>query len=157
MSGSAEIAPGIVVSTASGFGRPVIKGTEVEVAAILGRLAAGASFDEVEGQYRITRASVLDALTYAYDIIKDEHFSLLRREDEATIEVAPGVTMDPRVRFGKPVLQGTRLDVATILGLLSAGEEPQAVAEAYSVPTKGVLAALGYAAGLISSETVSAI
>jgi hypothetical protein len=29
------------------------------------------------------------------------------------MEVLPGISMDPDVRFGKPCLSGTRIDVAT--------------------------------------------
>ena len=32
------------------------------------------------------------------------------------MEVFPGISMDPAIRFGKPCLAGTRIDVATILG-----------------------------------------
>jgi hypothetical protein len=32
------------------------------------------------------------------------------------MEVFPGVSMDPDIRFGKPCLSGTRIDVATIVG-----------------------------------------
>lgn len=34
------------------------------------------------------------------------------------MEVFPGISMDPKIRFGKPCLAGTRIDVATVLGAL---------------------------------------
>jgi hypothetical protein len=34
----------------------------------------------------------------------------------ANMEVFPGISMGPDVRFGKPCLTGTRIDVATIVG-----------------------------------------
>ena len=37
------------------------------------------------------------------------------------MEVFPGISMDPDVRFGKPCLSGTRIDVATIVGAVAAG------------------------------------
>ncbi|HWB70835.1 MAG TPA: DUF433 domain-containing protein [Egibacteraceae bacterium] len=62
------------------------------------------------------------------------------------MEVFPGVTMDAAVRFGKPCLAGTRVDVATVVGSLAAGEPIEAVADAYELMREQVLAALRYAA-----------
>ena len=39
------------------------------------------------------------------------------------MEVYPGITMDPGVRFGKPCIKGTRIDVATVLGRFAAGDK----------------------------------
>lgn len=72
------------------------------------------------------------------------------------VEIAPGITVDKNVRFGKPVIKGTRVDVATLLQHLAAGDSPEVVAEAYGVPQESVLAALGYAYTIVASETVSA-
>jgi uncharacterized protein (DUF433 family) len=33
------------------------------------------------------------------------------------MEIFPGISMDPDVRFGKPCIAGTRMDVATVVGL----------------------------------------
>jgi uncharacterized protein (DUF433 family) len=62
------------------------------------------------------------------------------------MEIYPGISMDPNIRFGKPCLTGTRIDVATVVGALAAGESFQAVQEAYSITRGQVLAALRYAA-----------
>ena len=62
------------------------------------------------------------------------------------MEVFPGITMDPDVRFGKPCVAGTRIDVATIVGLLAAGETVETVAAEYSLTADQVRAALAYAA-----------
>lgn len=62
------------------------------------------------------------------------------------MEIFPGISMDPHVRFGKPCLTGTRIDVATIVGALAAGESYGAVQEAYSVTQEQILSALRYAA-----------
>ena len=37
------------------------------------------------------------------------------------VEIVPGVTADPQVAFGKPVIAGTRVLVATVLGQLGGG------------------------------------
>ena len=40
------------------------------------------------------------------------------------MEVFPGITMDPEIRFGKPCISGTRIDVATVLGRLTPRATP---------------------------------
>ena len=62
------------------------------------------------------------------------------------MEVYPGISMDPDVRFGKPCVAGTRVDVATIVGALAAGETAETVAEEYQLSLDQVRAALGYVA-----------
>jgi uncharacterized protein (DUF433 family) len=62
------------------------------------------------------------------------------------MEIYQGISMDPNIRFGKPCLTGTRIDVATVVGALAAGESFQAVQEAYSISRGQALAALRYAA-----------
>jgi len=63
-----------------------------------------------------------------------------------TTEVYPGITMDPGVRFGKPCLAGTRIDVATVVGAIGSGDSVEAVQEAYDLPRDQGLAAVRYAA-----------
>jgi uncharacterized protein (DUF433 family) len=62
------------------------------------------------------------------------------------MEIFPGITMNPDVRFGKPCLSGTRIDVATIVGLIAAGETVETAAEQYQLSLDQVRAALAYAA-----------
>lgn len=67
-------------------------------------------------------------------------------EGSVAMEVFPGISMDADVRFGKPCITGTRIDVATIVGALAAGETVDTVAEEYALSAKQVRAALAYAA-----------
>jgi uncharacterized protein (DUF433 family) len=62
------------------------------------------------------------------------------------MEIFPGISMDPGIRFGKPCLSGTRIDVATVVGALAAGETFDEVQEAYQITREQILAALRYAA-----------
>ena len=62
------------------------------------------------------------------------------------MEVFPGVSMDPDVRFGKPCLTGTRIDVATVVGAIAAGETAETVASEYALTIEQVRSALAYAA-----------
>lgn len=62
------------------------------------------------------------------------------------MEVFPGITMDPQVRFGKPCLTGTRLDAASIVAALGAGDSPEQVQEELGITREQVLTAIRYAA-----------
>jgi uncharacterized protein (DUF433 family) len=66
------------------------------------------------------------------------------------MEIFPGISMDPGIRFGKPCLLGTRIDIATVVGALAAGESFEEVQEAYSLTREQILAALRYAAHVAS-------
>jgi uncharacterized protein (DUF433 family) len=70
-----------------------------------------------------------------------------RRDD---MEIFPGVSMNRAVRFVKPCLVGTRIDVATIIGALAGGESYEEVEEAFDLTRKQILAALRYAAHVAS-------
>lgn len=76
--------------------------------------------------------------------------------DGAPREIAPGITVDPAVRFGRPVIKGTRVPIDVVLGQLAGGLTVDAVAEAYGVTREAVFAALRYAAERIASEEVRA-
>ena len=62
------------------------------------------------------------------------------------MEVYPGISMDPNVRFGKPCLTGTRIDIATVVSAVAAEDNMEAVQVAYKLTHEQVLAALRYAA-----------
>ena len=62
------------------------------------------------------------------------------------MEIFPGISMSPDIRFGKPCLTGTRIDVATVLNALGAGDSSEDVKAAYRLTDEQVLAALRYAA-----------
>ena len=66
------------------------------------------------------------------------------------MEIFPGISMDPGIRFGKPCLAGTRIDVATIVGALAGGESYEDVEKAYDINREQILAALRYAAHFAS-------
>ena len=72
---SREIAPGIVVDGRVCFGKPVVKGTRVPVEIVLGKLAGGASVEEVMVEYDLSRDQVLAVLRYAASVIAEEKAS----------------------------------------------------------------------------------
>ena len=62
------------------------------------------------------------------------------------MEIFPGISVNPDIRFGKPCLTGTRIDVATVLNALAAGDSIEEVKETYQLTDDQVLSALRYAA-----------
>jgi len=68
------------------------------------------------------------------------------------MEIFPGIAVDPGVRFGKPCLAGTRIDVATIIDALGAGESYEGVEVAYQVTREQILTALRYAAHVAAHQ-----
>ena len=61
-------------------------------------------------------------------------------------EIAPRITVDEKVRFGKPVIAGTRVPVDLVVGKLAGGMTVGQVMEEYQLLREDVLAALSYAA-----------
>lgn len=68
--------------------------------------------------------------------------------------IAPRIAVDPEVRFGKPVIEGTRVPVAIVVGAVAAGDTPEEVAREYGISVEDVRAALGYAARRVEEEAV---
>lgn len=64
------------------------------------------------------------------------------------MEIFPGISVDPDIRFGKPCIVGTRVDVATVVGAVAAGESAESVAQEHELSLGQVQAALRYAAHL---------
>jgi uncharacterized protein (DUF433 family) len=72
------------------------------------------------------------------------------------VEIVPGVTADPQVAFGKPVIAGTRVQVAQVLGQLGEGVTIAELCAEYDLTPDQVLAAMRYGAWLAEQETVRA-
>ena len=71
-------------------GQPVVGGTRIRVATILGCYRQGMSVEEIVQQYpQLKPADVHDALAYAYDHL-DEIEAALAADDEATVKAHYG-------------------------------------------------------------------
>jgi uncharacterized protein (DUF433 family) len=65
------------------------------------------------------------------------------------------ITLDPAVLAGKPVVQGTRLSVEFIIGLMADGwSEAEILANYRGLTHEDVTACLAYARDLLQSERV---
>jgi uncharacterized protein (DUF433 family) len=72
-------------------------------------------------------------------------------------ELEPRIVVDEQVAFGKPVIRGTRVPVALVVGKLAGGMSYQEIMEEYDLERQDILAALSYAARLLQDERVLAI
>jgi len=70
--------------------------------------------------------------------------------------IAPRITVDPLIRFGKPVIEGTRVPVSVIVGAVAAGDSWEEIAKEYGITNEDIQAALAYAANRLEEETVRA-
>ena len=72
-------------------------------------------------------------------------------------EIAPRIVVDETIHFGKPVIQGTRVPVETIVGKLAGGMTQDEVIAEFGVTKEDVLAALAYAAKTVAGERIRAV
>ena len=70
--------------------------------------------------------------------------------------IAPRITVDPQIRFGKPVIDGTRVPVSVVVGAVAAGDSWLEIAQEYGITEEDIRAALTYAAKRLEEETVRA-
>ena len=72
-------------------------------------------------------------------------------------EIAPRIVVDESIRFGRPVIRGTRVPVDVVVGKLAAGMTIEEVGAEYGLTREDVLAALAYAARAVAEEQVRAV
>ena len=70
------------------------------------------------------------------------------------IEIVQGITVDPQVRFGRPVIRGTRVPVATVIAKMAAGSSFDEVIQEYEITHQDILNALNYAALRLANEQI---
>lgn len=70
------------------------------------------------------------------------------------VELYPGVVSDPEILGGKPVIKGTRVPVALVLGKLAGGMSVEEVIYEYYLSNEAIRAALGYAAQRLTEENI---
>ncbi|MCL4510687.1 MAG: DUF433 domain-containing protein [Bacteroidetes bacterium] len=72
-------------------------------------------------------------------------------------ELNDRVVIDPAIRFGKPVIKGTRVPVEVVLGRLAAGLTYKEVMKEYEITREDILAVLQYAVQYLSHEEISLV
>ena len=73
------------------------------------------------------------------------------------MEIVPRISVDENVRFGKPVITGTRVPINLILGKLAGGMTYEEVMAEYEITREDILATLDYAAKTLASEEIRAV
>jgi uncharacterized protein (DUF433 family) len=63
-----------------------------------------------------------------------------------------GISIDPAICHGKPVIEGTRVLVSTILGALAGGDSREDIAEDYGVTLAQISAALQFASTMADMQ-----
>ena len=69
----------IVIDSRICHGKPVIRGTRMPVAQIVGSLAGGMSFEEIEREYDLTRDDIRAALKFAGELVEQEEHHPLEK------------------------------------------------------------------------------
>ena len=67
------------------------------------------------------------------------------------------IILDNKIRFGRPIIEGTRITVEEILGALSGGMTTEDIVKEYGVTKENIKEALEYASEIISEERVGLI
>lgn len=73
------------------------------------------------------------------------------------MEIAPRISVNEKIRFGKPVITGTRVPIDLIIGKLAGGMTYEEVSAEYEIAREDILAALDYAAKTLSTEEITTI
>lgn len=71
-------------------------------------------------------------------------------------EIVPGITADPAVGFGKPVIAGTRVPAVRVLELLAAGHSESEICSEYDLTQEQIQAVLRFAAWLAAAHNLRA-
>lgn len=69
-------------------------------------------------------------------------------------EIAPKIVIDPKVRFGKPIIKGTRITVEEVLGFLTGGMDYKDIEKEYGIKKEEIVAAINYAAAFLKGEEI---
>ena len=69
-------------------------------------------------------------------------------------EIAPKIVVNPKVRFGKPIIKGTRITVEEVLGFVTGGMDYEEIEKEYGIKKEDVVAAINYAASFLKGEVI---
>lgn len=64
-------------------------------------------------------------------------------------KIAPRIIIDPKIRFGKPIIKGTRIRVEELMDALAGGMPFEEIKKEYGVKKLDILAVVNYAFSFI--------
>ncbi len=67
------------------------------------------------------------------------------------------IIIDQKTRHGKPIIEGTRITVDEILGMLKSGMTYEEIEKEYGLKKEHILAVIDYAASFLSGEEVHSV
>lgn len=71
----------IIVDENIRHGKPIIEGTRISVDEVLGALAGGMTYKEIEKEYGIGKKEIILALEYAISLIRGEEIYSLNKNE----------------------------------------------------------------------------
>lgn len=69
-------------------------------------------------------------------------------------EIAPNIVINPDIRFGKPIIKGTRITVEEVLGYLAGGMEYEAIEKEFGITKAQITTVLNYVATFLKGENI---
>lgn len=72
------------------------------------------------------------------------------------MRLAPRIIVDKDIRFGRPVVEGTRVPIDLVLGKLAEGMTYEEVMREYAIEKEDILAVLDYASKHLAEEEMRA-
>lgn len=67
------------------------------------------------------------------------------------------IIIDQKTRHGKPIIEGTRITVDEVLGMLKEGMTYEEIEVEYGLKREHILAVINYAASFVSGEEIHSI
>ncbi len=69
----------IIIDNRIRFGKPIIEGTRITIDEIIGALAGGMNYEEIEEEYGITKEDIKDVLRYIAEILSEERIGEIKQ------------------------------------------------------------------------------
>jgi uncharacterized protein (DUF433 family) len=64
------------------------------------------------------------------------------------------IVINPKIRFGKPIIKGTRITIEEIIGALAGGMDFEEIQKEYGLSKAQISAALNYVSGWLKGEEI---